>query len=106
MNKDEIFRTCEQKASGTVLSFEERGPWGSSQWRGNFSGWIPASLIYRYGANSVSEIFAGGGTTSDLFDTPTAKAMGFLLPAKYNIMADHSISDRSQCKVGVCHHPS
>lgn len=31
-----------------------------------FSGWIPASIIVRYGCKSVSEIFAGGGTTSDV----------------------------------------
>lgn len=66
MKKEEIFETLKQKASGTVLSFEDRGPWGSSKYRGNFSGWIPAALIYRYGSGSVSEIFAGGGTTSDL----------------------------------------
>ena len=65
MNKDEIFRRAAQ-CSGTVLSFPDRGEWGDSRYRGNFSGWIPATLIYRYGSNSVSEIFAGGGTTSDL----------------------------------------
>lgn len=66
MNKNEIFSYLKQHANGTVLSFPERGPWGSSSYRGNFSGWIPAAIIYRYGAGSVSEIFAGGGTTSDL----------------------------------------
>lgn len=66
MNKEEIISTIARTSNGTILSFPERGPWGSSKWRGNFSGWIPASLIYRYDAKSVSEIFAGGGTTSDL----------------------------------------
>lgn len=66
MTKKEIFSYVDQHAAGTVLSFPERGPWGSSKYRGNFSGWIPASIIFRYGCKSVSEIFAGGGTTSDL----------------------------------------
>lgn len=66
MLKEDIFNKVKETANGTVLSFPDRGPWGSSKWRGNFSGWIPASLIYRYDAKSVSEIFAGGGTTSDL----------------------------------------
>jgi hypothetical protein len=66
MRKEEIFKVVEKQANGTVLSFPDRGPWGSSKYRGNFSGYIPAALIYRYGAKSVSEIFAGGGTTSDL----------------------------------------
>lgn len=66
MRKEEILNRVREAANGTVLSFPERGSWGDSKWRGNFSGWIPASLIYRYDAKSVSEIFAGGGTTSDL----------------------------------------
>lgn len=66
MTKKEIFDYVSSHAAGTVLSFPERGPWGSSKYRGNFSGWIPASIIFRYGCKSVSEIFAGGGTTSDL----------------------------------------
>lgn len=66
MIKKEIFDYVSSHAAGTVLSFPERGPWGSSKYRGNFSGWIPASIIFRYGCKSVSEIFAGGGTTSDL----------------------------------------
>lgn len=66
MTKEEIFNAVSKTTNGTVLSFPDRGPWGSSKWRGNFSGWIPASLIYRYDAKSLSEIFAGGGTTSDL----------------------------------------
>lgn len=66
MKKEEIIKKVSETANGTILSFPDRGPWGLSKWRGNFSGWIPASLIYRYDAKSVSEIFAGGGTTSDL----------------------------------------
>ena len=64
MNKKDIFERV--KGLGTVLSFPDRGPWGSSKYRGNFSGWIPAALICKYDAESVAEIFAGGGTTSDL----------------------------------------
>lgn len=66
MKKEDIFGKVREVANNTILSFPERGPWGSSSWRGNFSGWIPAALIYRYDAKSVAEIFAGGGTTSDL----------------------------------------
>lgn len=66
MQKKEIIQYVNQHASGTILSFPDRGPWGDSKYRGNFSGWIPASIIVRYGCQSVSEIFAGSGTTSDL----------------------------------------
>ena len=40
MTKKEIFDYVSSHAAGTVLSFPERGPWGSSKYRGNFSGWI------------------------------------------------------------------
>ena len=66
MRKEEIISFVKSNATGTLLSFPDRGPWGSANYRGNFSGWIPASIIVRYGCKSVSEIFAGSGTTSDL----------------------------------------
>lgn len=66
MKKEEIYKKLSETANSTVLSFPDRGPWGNKNYRGNFSGWIPASLIYRYDVKSVSEIFAGGGTTSDV----------------------------------------
>lgn len=66
MKKEEIYNYLEENANSSTLSFSQRGPWGSSKYRGNCSGWIPASLIYRYDCKSVSEIFAGSGTTSDL----------------------------------------
>lgn len=65
--KEEIIKYVKEHATSTILSFPDRGSsWGSSSYRGNFSGWIPASIIVRYGCKSVSEIFAGGGTTSDV----------------------------------------
>lgn len=66
MKKEEIIRYVKEHATGTILSFPDRGPWGNAKYRGNFSGWIPASILVRYGCRSVSEVFAGGGTTSDL----------------------------------------
>ena len=90
MNKEEIFKKVAQMADGTVLSFPDRGTWGSAKWRGNFSGWIPASLIYRYNAKSVSEIFAGGGTTSDLCKDLAIPYCGIDLnpePVRENIIA-------------------
>ena len=66
MRKEEIIQYVNEHATGTILSFPDRGPWGNPKYRGNFSGWIPASILVRYGCRSVSEIFAGSGTTSDL----------------------------------------
>lgn len=84
MNKDEIFKVCAQKANGTVLSFPDRGPWGKSSYNGNFSGWIPASLIYRYNAGSVSEIFAGSGTTAEVCEDLQIPYVGIDLNCQCN----------------------
>lgn len=65
MKKEEIIKKL-QGCDSTVLSFPERGSWGSSQYRGNCSGWIPAYFIWKYDAKKVAEIFAGSGTTYDV----------------------------------------
>lgn len=58
MKKEEIIKYVKEHATSTILSFPDRGSsWGSSSYRGNFSGWIPASIIVRYGCKSVSEIY-------------------------------------------------
>lgn len=65
MNRREIEAEL-QKHDNTVLSFPNRGPWGSSAYRGNCSGWIPAFFIWKYGVTKLAEIFAGSGTTYDV----------------------------------------
>ena len=70
MNKNEILNRLQQSDS-TVLSFPDRGPWGDKKWRGNCSGWIQASLTWKYQVRKLAELFAGGGTGSDV-----AKDMG------------------------------
>lgn len=65
MKKEEIIKEV-MKHDSTVLSFPSRGPWGDSNYRGNCSGWIIAFLLWKYGLNSMSEIFAGSGTGYDV----------------------------------------
>ena len=65
MNKEEIIRELEKHTS-TVLSFPDRGPWGSSSYRGNCSGWIQAFFLNLYKARKMAEVFAGSGTGSDV----------------------------------------
>lgn len=114
MKRDEIFKVCAEKANGTVLSFPDRGPWGSSSYRGNFSGWIPASLIYRYGATSVSEIFAGSGTTSDVCKDLEIPYLGIDLnpnPIRSDIISMDILSDEelpdffNQADIQILHPP-
>lgn len=70
MNKQDIIMRLQQ-CDSTVLSFPDRGPWGDNRYRGNCSGWVQASLIWKYNVQKLAELFAGGGTGSDV-----AKDMG------------------------------
>ena len=65
MTRDEIFGIL-QKNDSTILSFPDRGPWGSNRYRGNCSGWILAFLIWKYKVNKFTELFAGSGTGYDV----------------------------------------
>lgn len=66
MKREEIERFL-QKNDSTVLSFPNRNnEWGSSEWRGNCTGWIHAFLIWKYHVSKMAELFAGSGTGSDV----------------------------------------
>lgn len=64
--KDILAELSRHESQGTILSFPNRGPWGNSGYRGNWSGWIPAYFCVMFDAKAISEIFAGSGTTSDV----------------------------------------
>lgn len=65
MDKEKIIREC-KKQNSTVLSFPDRGPWGSSTYRGNCSGYVQAFLIWKYKVQKMAELFAGSGTGYDI----------------------------------------
>ena len=95
ISKEKILETV-SKLDSTVLSFPDRGPWGDSRYRGNCSGWIPAYFIWKYAAKSVSEIFAGSGTTSDVCKDLAIPYIGIDLnpnPLRSNIMSMNILDD-------------
>ena len=95
MTKKDIIEEL-QKNDTTLLSFPNRGPWGNSKYRGNCSGWIPAYFIWKYGAKSVAEIFAGSGTTSDVCRDMEVKYTGIDLnpnPLRENIISMNILDD-------------
>ncbi len=96
MNRDEIIKIVSANDT-TVLSFPNRGPWGSSYYRGNCSGYIPAFFIWKYDAASVAEIFAGSGTTSDLCKDMGIPYKGIDLnpePARKDIITMNILDDQ------------
>lgn len=51
---------------GSIWSFPDRGPWGSSNWRGNCSGHVIRELLQFFKPKKFVEVFAGGGTGQDV----------------------------------------
>jgi hypothetical protein len=50
----------------SVVSYPDRGPWGSASYRGNCSGYLIRDLLTHYRPTSLLEVFAGGGTGRDV----------------------------------------
>lgn len=95
MNRQEIEAYVASKNS-TVLDFPDRGPWGNNRCRGNCSGWIIAYLIWRYGVKSLAELFAGGGTGSDVCRDMNVPYIGADLnpnPVRNNILTVNAVMD-------------
>ncbi len=66
MTKQEIERQLAAFATSSVFSAPDRGPWGDNRYRGNCTGWLIAAFIRTYGVKRLAELFAGGGTGSDV----------------------------------------
>ncbi len=95
MNKQEIIKKL-QESDSTVLSFSDRGPWGNNRYRGNCAGWIQASLIWKYQVKKLAELFAGGGTGSDVCKDMGVEYIGADLnpnPVRANILVCDAITD-------------
>jgi len=95
MTREEIInQVC--KNDSTLLSFPERGPWGSSGYRGNCSGWIHAYLIWKYNVSKMAELFAGSGTGYDVAKDMGIKYVGADLnptPVREGILNVNAITD-------------
>ena len=95
MKKKQIIRKL-QESDSTVLSFPDRGPWGDRKYRGNCSGYIQASLIWKYQVKKLAELFAGSGTGSDVARDMGIAYVGADLnpnPVRANILVCDAIKD-------------
>ena len=95
MNRSDIIKTLQGQDS-TVLSFPDRGPWGNNRYRGNCSGWIQASLIWKYQVKKLAELFAGGGTGSDVARDMGIQYVGADLnpnPVRADILVCDAVTD-------------
>lgn len=96
MEKFEIIKRL-QAADQTILSFPDRGnDWGNNRYRGNCSGWIQAFLIWKYRVSKFGELFAGGGTGSDVARDMNVPYIGADLnptPVRNNILVTNAVTD-------------
>lgn len=105
MTKAEILRELENH-TGTILSFSERGPWGSNRYRGSCSGWIPAFFINKFHVSHMAEVFAGSGTTYDVCKDMNVAYTGIDLnpnPPRHGIQTMDILDDSMDLPDGFYH---
>lgn len=54
------------KLQSSILSYQDRGKWGTSTYRGNVSGHVIGDLLDTYKPKKFVEVFSGGGTGADV----------------------------------------
>lgn len=70
--------------SGSVMSFPERGPWGSSKWRGNASGHVYRSLFEQLQPRVFIDPMVGSGTSVEVAQEMGIEAYGLDLHQGFN----------------------
>ena len=95
MKRQEIINEL-MKNNSTLLSFPDRGSWGSNSYRGNCSGWIQAFCIWKYKVRKLAELFAGSGTGSDVAKDMEIDYIGADLnpnPVRPDILSVNALTD-------------
>jgi hypothetical protein len=59
---------AEDENMTSVVSYQDRGPWGNPKYRGNCSGRLIKNLILRYSARRVADPMQGSGTSRDVVE--------------------------------------
>jgi hypothetical protein len=73
----------------SILSFENRGKWGKSSYRGNTSGHIIKELLEYFQPKKFVEVFSGGGTGKDVaLDLGFKNSVHLDLNNGWNALAD------------------
>lgn len=72
----------------SILSFPERGPWGSSQWRGNTSGHVYKSLFEQLKPKVFIDPMVGSGTSVQVAQQMGIECYGLDLHSGFNALRD------------------
>jgi hypothetical protein len=89
----------------SVWSFPDRGPWGSSKWRGNCSGFVYKEIFEAIKPASFADPMVGSGTSVMVARELGIEAYGFDLHSGFNAVKD-SMLERIGKQVSLtCSHP-
>lgn len=72
----------------SILSFQERGKWGKSSWRGNCSGHVYKALFEQYQPKVFVDPMVGSGTSVEVAEEMGIEAFGLDLHSGFNILHD------------------
>src|SRR5699024_5343078 len=74
----------------SIISYENRGAWGDSSYRGNTSGHVIKDLIQQFNPNprKFIEVFSGGGTGRDVAKTLNLNSLHLDLNNGWDALVD------------------
>lgn len=90
----------------SIVSYPDRGPWGSSRWRGNCAGYLVRDLLEFFSPDFFVDPCEGSGTSRDVARDLGIKYAGFDLHSGFNLVKDSLIETLGgDCPDYVFFHP-
>jgi hypothetical protein len=90
----------------SILSFPQRGPWGSAKWRGNCSGHVYAELFKQLRPAFFIDPMVGSGTSTEVAAEMGIEAVGLDLHSGFNILRDSILATvKREADLCVSHPP-
>jgi len=89
----------------SILSFESRGKWGKSSWRGNCSGHVYKALFEQYQPKVFVDPMVGSGTSVEVAKEMGVEAYGLDLHGGFNILRDSILQSIGKQADMVFNHP-
>lgn len=78
----------------SIMSFEQRGKWGKSSWRGNCSGHVYKALFEQFNPKFFIDPMMGSGTSIEVAQEMGIEALGLDLYQGFNALR-HSILEKA-----------
>lgn len=85
----------------SLISFQDRGPWGKANWRGNASGHVYMTLFEQYKPKTFCDPCVGSGTAVECAVEKGIEAYGLDLHSGFNVLKN-SIVETIGKEVDMC----